>query len=171
MSTDELLPDVYLSLGSNIEPEKNLRRAVQLLREECLVLAISSLYRTPPQGFIDQPDFLNMAVKVQTSLPPEAFKLQVLAGIEKQLHRWRDPANKNAPRTIDLDISLWGKLTFQYGTKPWCVPDEDILRFAHVALPLAELTPNFVHPRLGISLAAIAARFETARITKIPFTE
>ncbi len=167
MSTE----DVYISLGSNIEPEKNLRRAVQLLREGCLVLAVSSIYRTPPQGFTDQPDFLNMAVKIQTALTPEAFKMQVLAGIEKQLNRRRDPDNKNAPRTIDLDISLWGKLTFHYGSKPWCVPDEDILRFAHVALPLAEIAPDFVHPLLGLSLAAIAARFEASHIVKISLTE
>lgn len=171
MSTDERLPDVYLSLGSNIEPEKNLRRAVQLLREVCTVLAISSAYRTPPQGFINQPDFLNMAVKIHTSLTPEAFKTQVIDMIEKQLKRRRDPSNKNAPRTIDLDISLWGDAAFRYGSKPWCVPDEAILHYAHVVLPLAEIAPDFVHAQFGLCLKDIAARFDTSQWIKISLME
>lgn len=157
---------VYVSLGSNIQPERHLAGAVRLLATRCEVLAVSSVYRTPPQGYTEQADFLNMAVKVTTTLAPYPFKTEVLDWIERELKRVRDPRNKNAPRTIDLDISLWGDLSLDYGPKPWHVPDPDILRFAHVAVPLAELAPDYVHPERGQTLAAIAAPLDTAGIIR-----
>ncbi len=157
---------VFISLGSNIEPEKNLAQAVRLLRSKCHVTAVSSVYRTAPQGFSEQPDFLNMAVLVSTSLSPESLKGEALDWIEHELERIRDPLNKNAPRTIDLDISLWGDAVFEYGAKPWRVPDPDILRFAHVAIPLAELAPDLVHPTEGVTLAEIAGRFDQQGINR-----
>ncbi len=153
---------VFVSLGSNIDPEHNLIQAVHLLGQQTQIIAYSTVYRTPPQGFTDQADFLNMAVQLQTNKTPEEFKSAVLTGIEQQLKRVRDPLNKNAPRTIDLDIALWDNLSFDYGDKPWHVPDQDILRFAHVAVPLAEIAPDYIHPENGQSLTAIAARFDKA---------
>jgi 2-amino-4-hydroxy-6-hydroxymethyldihydropteridine diphosphokinase len=146
----------FISLGSNIEPEKNLREAVRLLREHTEVLATSSVYRTPPQGYTEQADFWNMAVKLKTDLTPAEFKAQIIGKIEQALKRVRDPNNKNAPRTIDLDISLWNDETFDYGAKPWHVPEPDILRFAHVAVPLAELAPDYQHPETKQKLEDIA---------------
>jgi 2-amino-4-hydroxy-6-hydroxymethyldihydropteridine diphosphokinase len=135
---------------------------VRLLAERCAVLARSPVYRTPPQGFADQPDFYNMAVKVATALSPADFKQDVLARIEQALGRLRDPHNRNAPRTIDLDIALWGEAVLEYGAKPWRVPDPDILRFAHLAVPLAALAPDYVHPETGATLAQIAGRFDAS---------
>lgn len=160
-------PIVYVSLGSNIEPAKHLAVAVRLLREKCQVLAVSHAYRTSPQGYTEQADFLNMAVELTTPLSPADFKCEVLESIERELKRVRDPNNENAPRTIDLDISLWGSEVFAYGTKPWRVPDKDILRFAHVAIPLAELAPDFVHPETGETLAQIAAQFDSTPIVRV----
>lgn len=162
--------EVYVSLGSNIEPEKNLTDAVRLLRERCAVLAVSSVYRTAAQGYTEQADFLNMAVKLTTDLSAPELKHTVLDEIERLLKRQRDPQNKNAPRTIDLDISLWGNQVFEYGEKPWRVPDKDIVRFVHVALPLAELAPELVHPTENVSLATIATRFDAAGITRLDWT-
>ena len=153
---------VYLTLGSNIEPEINLVRAVRLLQNYGTVTARSSVYQTAPQGFTDQPDFLNMALQLETTLPIESMKNEVIARIERELKRVRDPNNKNAPRTIDLDIALWNNDILDYGEKPWHVPDEDILRFAHVALPLAEIAPEYIHPETGETLQNIASRFDTA---------
>lgn len=158
---------VFVALGSNIEPERHLAQAVRRLAMHCELLGVSSVYRTPPQGFADQPDFLNLAVMLRTPLTPADFKRQVLDVIERELGRQRDPHNKNAPRTIDLDIALWGDGVFEYGDKPWRVPDPDILRFAHVALPLAELAPDFLHPVERVPLSAIAARFQT-RFERFP---
>lgn len=146
----------YLSLGSNIAPESNLSDALQQLRRETTLLSISSVYRSDPQGFADQPPFLNMAVKIHTARTPVALKCAVIDKIEKSLGRMRDPNNKNAPRTIDIDISLWNDEVQVYGSKPWHIPDPDIVRFAHVAIPLADLAPDYLHPTDGRSLAQIA---------------
>jgi 2-amino-4-hydroxy-6-hydroxymethyldihydropteridine diphosphokinase len=155
---------IYLSLGSNIKPEQNLYAAVKLLGEACTVLAISPVYRSAPQGFADQPDFLNMAVLVQLpkSMNPFAFKQQIIGDIETALGRVRDPNNKNAPRTIDLDIALWNNDAFDYGHKSWHIPDPDILRFAHVAVPLADIAPDYLHPETGQTLAEIAAALDSS---------
>lgn len=162
---------IYISLGSNIAPERNLRQAVKILREHDPQLVTSSVYRTPPQGFTKQADFLNMAVMLKTVLSPAEFKAQVIGNIEQRLGRVRDPHNKNAPRTIDLDISLWNNDALDYGDKPWHIPEPDIIRFAHVAVPLAEIAPDYVHPENGQTLAQIAEQFDssTMRREKINF--
>jgi 2-amino-4-hydroxy-6-hydroxymethyldihydropteridine diphosphokinase len=160
-------PFVYISLGSNIEPSANLARAVKLLSEKCAMKAVSSTYRTAPQGFRQQADFLNMAVKLTTSLDAVTLKREVLDWIESELGRVRDPNNKNAPRTIDLDIALWGDDILDYGDKPWHIPDPDITRFAHVAVPLAELAPDYIHPELGITLVDIASRLDSSEIKRV----
>jgi len=160
----------YVSLGSNIEPETNLKRAIQLLEQHCTVEAVSHAYRTPPQGFANQADFLNLAVKLTTDLEAITLKHSVLDFIERELKRVRDPNNKNAPRTIDLDISLWNNEIFDYGEKPWHVPDKDILRFAHVVLPLAEIAPDYVHPTEHVALKMIAGRFADIDFDKLTIT-
>jgi len=158
---------VYISLGSNIDPEANLKRTIELMGQRCKVLAVSHAYRTPPQGFTNQADFLNLAVKIETDLDANMLKHTVLDWIERELKRVRDPNNKNAPRTIDLDISLWNENVFDYGEKPRHIPDPDILRFAHVALPLAEIASDYVHPLEKVTLKAIAERFASAHFERI----
>ena len=148
-----------ISLGSNIAPEQNIIAAINLLRRYTTVLALSPIYRTAPQGYSQQAPFLNMAAKVHTLRKPAEFKSAVIDRIETELKRERDPANKNAPRTIDLDISLWNDAITQYGAKPWQLPDPDILRFAHIALPLADIAPDCPHPQNGLTLRQIADSF------------
>jgi 2-amino-4-hydroxy-6-hydroxymethyldihydropteridine diphosphokinase len=160
--------NVFLSLGSNIDPQANLVQAVKLLRIKVTVTALSPVFRTTPQGYADQADFLNMAVLIQTDLSPITLKHNVLDWIERKLKRQRDPNNKNAPRTIDLDISLWDKAVFEYGVRLWRVPDPDIMRFAHVAVPLAALAPNYLHPTEKRTLAQIAAGFPNAIFQRVP---
>ena len=158
---------VYISLGSNIDPQANLKRAIELIGQHCTVLAVSHAYRTPPQGFTDQADFFNLAIKVTTHLNTITFKHSVLDWVEQELKRVRDPNNKNAPRTIDLDISLWNDDIFDYGEKPWHIPEPDILRFAHVALPLTEIAPDYIHPTEHVALKMIAGRFADTNFDKI----
>ena len=150
----------YISIGSNIAPEQNIVAAIALLRRYTTVLAISPVYLTEPQGHQCQASFLNMAAKVHTLRSPDDFKTAVLDRIEAELERVRDPANRNAPRTIDLDISLWNDAVIQYGAKPWQIPDPEIARFAHVALPLADLAPEHRHPETGATLREIARSFD-----------
>lgn len=159
---------VYVSLGSNISPEKNLRRAVRLLRNYTTLLALSSVYRTTPRGYAAQDCFLNMAVKIHTLRSPLRFKTEVIDRIEAELHRVRDPSNRNAPRTIDLDISLWNNEALEFGERPWKVPDEDIIHFAHVAVPLADIAPDYRHPIEGRTLADICSAFDMAGLERVP---
>jgi 2-amino-4-hydroxy-6-hydroxymethyldihydropteridine diphosphokinase len=162
------LPIVYISLGSNIEPEHHLGEAIRLLREYGTILAVSSVYQTPPYGNPHQPDFLDVALKLTTSLTPEDFKTQALDTIEKQLGRDRaNQTNKYGPLTLDMDILLWGDQAFVYGSKPWRVPDSGILKTAAVALPLAEIAPDVIHPETGETLAQIAARLDRSGIKKL----
>ena len=158
----------YVSLGSNIAPVENLPKAVQLLRNYTSLLALSSVYRTAPQGDTAQAPFLNMAVKAHTLRSPLQFKTQVLDRIEAELKRIRDPQNKNAPRTIDLDISLWNSDILTYGSRPWQIPDADITRFAHVAIPLADLNPDYIHPTAHKTLRAISRALPAADVQKLP---
>jgi 2-amino-4-hydroxy-6-hydroxymethyldihydropteridine diphosphokinase len=149
----------YVLLGSNIKPEQNLAQAVKFLRQLADVKEISSVYQTSPQGYSEQDDYLNMAVCLMTPFPIDDFKTLILGYVENQLGRERDPQNINAPRTIDLDIALWGNSVLDYGAKPWHVPNPDILAFAHAALPLAEIAPDHVHPEAGQTLKEIAGKF------------
>jgi 2-amino-4-hydroxy-6-hydroxymethyldihydropteridine diphosphokinase len=150
---------VYVSLGSNIEPERHLQAAVNLLRECCELLAISSVYRSPPFGFTEQPDFLDIAVQLATTDEPAGFKRDVLDDIERCCGRDRAAqASKFGPLPLDIDILLWDDDVFTFGAKPWRVPDPNILRLAAVAVPLAEIAPEYVHPEAGLPLAEIAAQ-------------
>ncbi len=153
------MPIAYLSLGSNLDKERNLPQAVRLLAAQGRLLAVSAVYETAPVGHPDDPAFFNAAVALETALPPAELKQQVLAGIEQQLGRQRS-ADPNAPRTIDIDISLYDQAILDLGKRH--IPDPEILCFAHVAVPLAELAPGYRHPETGETLAQIAQRVTLA---------
>lgn len=128
------LHHAYLSLGSNIEAEKNLPKAVQLLREVGKIISVSTVWESESVG-IEGPNFLNVCVLFLTPLRPVELKEQVIRLIEAKLGRMRS-AEKNAPRTIDIDIVLFDKQPL----------NTDFWEFAFVAVPLAELIPDFQHP-------------------------
>ncbi len=146
----------YLSLGSNIAPERNLPAAVHRLAEYGRVAAISSVWESPPAGFDGQPDYLNAAVLLETSLSAQELRETAIAEVEAALGRVRT-GNKNAPRTIDIDIMLFNCDTLRVGRRR--IPDPEVLERPFVAIPLAEIAPGYVHPETGETLAAIAARF------------
>jgi 2-amino-4-hydroxy-6-hydroxymethyldihydropteridine diphosphokinase len=149
---------VYLLLGSNVDKERNLSAAVALLRPHGL-LAMSPAYETPPVG-TDHPDpFLNAAALLETDLAPEVFKQTVCAAVERKLGRVRDPRDKFAPRTIDLDVALWDERVFTILGAP--VPDPDIARYLHAARPLADLSPALILPGDGRSLRQVVRDLET----------
>jgi dihydroneopterin aldolase/2-amino-4-hydroxy-6-hydroxymethyldihydropteridine diphosphokinase len=143
----------YISLGSNIEPERNLPEAVRRLAQQCRLLAVSPVYETQPVGMTEPPNFLNAAVLVETDLTASDLKQRVLRVAEQELGRVRT-ADKNASRTIDLDISLFNSEVLELGQRR--IPDPEILKFAHIARPLADLAPEYLHPETGRSLADIA---------------
>ena len=149
----------YLSLGSNIEPERNLPAAVALLERYGRVSAASTVWETRPLGAPGQANFLNAVVLLETGLSAEALRERAIPAIEAELGRVRT-ADKNAARTIDLDIMLFNEAVLQLGRRH--IPDPEILQRPFVAIPLAEIAPGYVHPETGQTLRAIAARFEPA---------
>ena len=158
-------PVVYIAVGSNIEPEHNLQAAVDLLRTRCEILTISPVFQSPAFGYEDQPDFLDVVIKLTTAREPAAFKTEVLDWIEQRLDRNRNSQiSKYGPLTVDIDILLWDTDTFSFGEKPWHVPDKSILKFGAVAIPLAHLAGDLQHPTEGMTLKEIASRFNSKDI-------
>lgn len=137
----------YIGLGSNIEPEKNLPLAIRKLSERTEVASVSSAWRAPAVGKT-APDFLNAAAKIQTKLSADDLKSNILRKIEAELGRVRGP-DKFAPRTIDLDILIFDDAQV----------DEDLWRYAHLAIPLAEIYPEYKKAS-GASLREVAMRLE-----------
>ena len=136
---------VCIELGSNINPETYLPRAVEALHQQFTVLAVSDAWKTPPVGCPDCGNYyLNAAVLVESDLPFNQLK-HTLRRIESQLGRVRT-SDKYAPRTIDLDILIIGDELIE----------PDLWQYAHLAVPVSELMPQFTHPTSGKTLAEIA---------------
>jgi 2-amino-4-hydroxy-6-hydroxymethyldihydropteridine diphosphokinase len=143
-STHTFVHQVCLVLGSNIEPQINLPRALALLEQLFTTLRVSRVYETPALGS-PGPNFWNAAVLVQTALPPQMLKERVLRPLEAFLGRVRS-TDKNAARTIDIDIVAWD------GT----LIDNTVWRQAHLAVPVAELLPEIKSDRQGETLQQVA---------------
>jgi len=150
--------DAYLTLGSNVEAARNYPAAVRLLRTLGTVAEISPVYETVPVGMRGAANFLNGAVLLRTDLDPVVLKSRLRLDVEEVLGRQRPIDGTWAPRTIDVDIALWDDLVGEILGRR--VPDPDIVRYLHVARPLADLAPGLVHPVDGRTLAAIAAALE-----------
>ena len=148
-----------IGLGSNVDPERHLPEAVRLLGERAEVIAVSSAWATAAVGPPGQPPFVNAAVLLHADLAPERVKPELLRPVEAALGRVRT-ADRFAPRAIDLDFVAWeGGEVRGEGLE---VPDPDLVRHAHVALPASDVAPGWLHPRTGETLAAIAARLVEA---------
>lgn len=150
---------VLLSLGSNIDSRKNLKRAVRQLAASVPVESASRVFLSRGVGKEGMPDFLNAAVEVRTPLAPGELKYGLLREIEARLGRKRS-ADRNAPRPIDLDIALYGDEVIECEPLGLIVPDPEILTRVHVALPLADLAPRRRHPMTGKTLRSVAKRLE-----------
>jgi 2-amino-4-hydroxy-6-hydroxymethyldihydropteridine diphosphokinase len=147
----------YLSLGGNLgDPAKSMAAALRLLDadENTRVVAVSSLYRTPPWGKLDQPDFLNAAAEVSTGLAPRAL-LDLCLDAERRLKRVRE--ERWGPRLIDIDILVFGdRIIHETGLE---VPHPRMLERAFVLAPLAEIAPGLAVEGKTVSerLAAVDA--------------
>ena len=142
----------YLSLGSNLDPEANLRGALAALRERFGAVVASNAYRMPAVGF-DGPDFLNAAAVIDSDLDPFALT-QWLHELERAHGRIRGNV-KFSSRTLDVDIVYFDDLVLD-GPGPLQLPRPE-LRHAFVLKPLADIAPGFVDPVRGRTLAALWA--------------
>ena len=134
---------VYLSLGSNLgDREEHLRQAIERLdRAGARVVRRSSIYETEPRDLRDQPWFLNLVVESETAL----FPLQLLSAIQKiERELGRQRITPKGPRTIDIDILLYGNFTIR--TNVLEVPHPRLSQRRFVLEPLAELAPSLRHP-------------------------
>jgi len=144
------LPTVFLSLGSNLGDRLgNLRRAVKRLKEsdEIEVEEISPVYETEPVGSQDQGWFLNLVLRVQTSLEPLAL-LEQLLSVEDGMGRSRE--KKRGPRNIDLDILLFDDRVVK--SERLTIPHPRMHERKFVLVPLTQIAPELLHPRLQKSV-------------------
>ena len=152
---------IFLSLGSNIEPQKNIPACLEILKKEFRVKKISSIYETDPVGprgdlrqksrripacppagrgpkFQWRKKFWNAAAAIETDLDAKRLT-EKLRRIEERLGRRRDPADKFAPRTIDIDILLYDQR--QMSTPKLTIPHPRMLERDFVMMPLKEIAP------------------------------
>ncbi|HLF31577.1 MAG TPA: 2-amino-4-hydroxy-6-hydroxymethyldihydropteridine diphosphokinase [Xanthomonadales bacterium] len=132
---------VYLGIGSNVSVEQNIRAGVAALRKTFGVVRFSPVYRSAAVGFSGK-DFINLAACITTTLQPLELK-EFLNDLENHHGRRRDMP-KFSDRTLDIDILLYDDLHLHCPTL--VVPRPDILHYAHVLKPLADLAPDLVHP-------------------------
>ena len=142
------MPTAYVGIGSNLgERRTTIRDALALLAAdpELEVEAVSAIRETDPVGVVDQPLFLNAAVRLTTGIAPRSL-LERLLAVEQQLGRVRT-GERYGPRTIDLDLLLYGdEIVDEPGLR---VPHPRLAERRFVLEPLAELDPGLVVPGLG----------------------
>lgn len=151
------MTEVYLGIGSNIEPEENLRFAIRELRRRFGELGLSPVYESRPLGF-DGEDFFNMVVRLQTELTP-ADVIDQLEEIHAIAGRVRD-SSRYISRVLDIDLLLYDGLVVNEGRLR--IPRSDVLDYSFVLRPLAELAPEFVHPVTGRRIADHWQEFDRA---------
>jgi 2-amino-4-hydroxy-6-hydroxymethyldihydropteridine diphosphokinase len=144
------MPRVFVSIGSNVEPASHVRFALRALRERFGELAVSPVYRTGAVGF-DGDDFLNLAVGFDTDASVADVDA-ALDAIESQARRDRS-APRFAPRTLDLDLLLYGDAVIDGpGIR---VPRKEIIEYAFMLRPLADIAAEVRHPVLKRSFAEL----------------
>ena len=149
-----MLGEVYLGLGSNLGDRRlNITEAVDRLRHVSNEVAVSSFYETTPQGFGGQPAFLNGACRIWTRFDPFEL-LQNLRQIQSVLGR--RPAFVNGPRTLDIDILLYGSLVLEL--PGLTIPHPRMSEREFVLAPLAEIAPGVRHPVLKETVRSLLLR-------------
>lgn len=149
------MPQVYVAAGSNVEAERHLTHAVAELERAFGPLVVSPWYRNAAAGF-EGDDFVNFAVGFETDLPAR----DVLAGLHRIEEACGRPRNapKWAPRTMDLDILLYGTAVCE---EPGLVlPRPDLLRRAYMLGPLADIAPNLMHPTARATIGELWQGFD-----------
>ena len=151
------MPTVYVAVGSNVEPERNLAQATRELRREFPDVRFSPWYRNRAVGF-EGADFINLVAGFTTALPIDTVlvrlhAIETLCGRPRNAPRW-------APRSMDLDVLLYDELICD---EPHLkLPRPDLLKRAFMLGPLAALAPELVHPTEKLTIAELWRRFDRA---------
>jgi 2-amino-4-hydroxy-6-hydroxymethyldihydropteridine diphosphokinase len=148
---------IILLIGSNIEPIKNIRLAFEEIKNHLQIENYSSIWETKPIGSSGY-NFLNLALSLLTDIDYDSLKFGLFRSIEAKYGRVRT-ADKFAPRTIDIDIVIEGEI----------IREESVWEYAYLAVPVAELVPDLIHPISGIKLIDVARELtKTSWIIKYP---
>ena len=151
---------VYIGIGSNIDKHLHIPRVIEELQSEYGEVTVSPIYQTTAVGFEGE-DFYNLAVGIDTrKSPQEMFKY--LRALEAAHGRRRTSGNQFIARTLDLDQLLYDDQQIEDETLS--IPHEDIIRYAFVLKPLADIAPNLVHPILQKSMQLLWQEFDQRSI-------
>ena len=156
--------NIYLLLGSNINPLTNIKRAISEIEklEGVSIIAKSSLYETEPVGILNQPWFINCCLEVSTLLSPRDLLYQT-QGIEEAMGRTRQV--KWGPRVIDIDILLYGeKIISEEGL---IIPHPELHRRLFALIPLSEIAPDILHPVLKVGIKELIGALPLLKVKKV----
>ncbi|HIJ22212.1 MAG: 2-amino-4-hydroxy-6-hydroxymethyldihydropteridine diphosphokinase [Gammaproteobacteria bacterium] len=149
------MPQVYLSLGSNVDRDQSIRQAMKQLAEQFGEMRVSTLYESDAVGF-DGDAFYNLVVGFETDLGWQEIQQQ-LRRIEEKNGRERG-SEKFSSRTLDIDLLIYGDLDLQHeGTD---LPRAEIFKYAFVLKPLAEIAGDQCHPQTGESYSQLWRQFD-----------
>lgn len=157
------MPRVFVAAGSNVEPERNLARAIEELRRHFPQVRFSPWYRNHAAGFSGD-DFINLVAEFETSLPVDELvaclhRIEELCGRPRASPRW-------APRSMDLDVLLYGELICDEPQLK--LPRPDLLSRAYMLGPLADLAPGLVHPIASKTIGELWEQFDRAAHPLVP---
>jgi 2-amino-4-hydroxy-6-hydroxymethyldihydropteridine diphosphokinase len=139
---------IYLSLGTNLgNREMNLESVLKELPPDVFVLEKSPIYQTEPWGYLDQPDFLNQVILVETTLSPQEL-LEHIKSIEEKIGR--KPSFRFGPRKVDIDILFYGDRIIQNEVLE--IPHPRIKDRAFVLVPLADIDPGLLYPGTDLTI-------------------
>ena len=153
------MPKGYISIGSNIDKDKNILASLHALEHQFGELTISSIYESDAVGFTGD-SFYNLVVGFNSELSVKEVAIQ-LRQIELDNGRTRN-SQKFSPRTLDLDLILYDDLIINDGRLQ--IPRDEIEHYAFVLEPLAEIAPSLKHPIIHISYAELWEKFDKTNL-------
>lgn len=157
--------EVLILFGSNVEPERHCVTAAEALEAELDDLRLSSAWRSRAVG-TDAAPFVNWVARGTTDLGPTELKFDCLRAIEGHFGRVRS-ADVNAPRTVDLDLLLYGELVLRDSNAGIDIPDPDFIRHPYAILPAAEVAAELPVPGDGRTVTELAARVDGAELERL----
>jgi 2-amino-4-hydroxy-6-hydroxymethyldihydropteridine diphosphokinase len=156
--------NIYLLLGSNINPVANIKRAILEIEglKGVSIMAKSSLYETEPVGILNQPWFINCCLEVSTFLSPRELLCQT-QGIEEAMERKREI--RWGPRVIDIDILYFGEKVIS--DNDLTIPHPELHRRLFALIPLAEIAQDFLHPILKVGIKELISNAPPLKVNRV----